>query len=83
MNLKKDYDSKVTVVTYYTVYTDFQLVGGGLISACKEGVSITYFLPCGTAAGLLGLILLTLMYLFMALTHRNFRKGLKERGELF
>ena len=34
-----------------------------------------------TTTGFLGLIVLALMYVFMAFSHRNFRKGLKEKGE--
>ena len=32
------------------------------------------------AIGLLGLLVLASLYTFMALTHRNFKKGLKEKG---
>ena len=33
--------------------------------------------------GILGLVVLALLYVFMALTLSNFKKGLKEKGELY
>ena len=49
-----------------------------MIIVCEMNIVLTAAVVL--LAGLLGLAVLALLYVFMALTHRNFKKGLKEKG---
>jgi hypothetical protein len=64
VHFKNDYATKIVVVNKRMTMTDNFIYIGSAL----------------VATCLLGLVTLALLYLFMALTHMNFKKGLKEKA---